>query len=137
MPERIKNMKDERAKEQARAQLDSIIEMVKNLGKAIHLDEIDEIEICQTAIQDDPLSVEVRSGWVNCGETMTSSEYRILLCTGGPAVQIIGYLNEYSEPDTAILQYQDWGTMWENYYGATLPEEEMLLDYARQFYFSD
>ena len=59
---------------------------------------------------------------------------RILLCTGGPAVRIRGDLGAYSEPNTAELEYQDWFTPWER-----LPtdsaDEEILLTYARSFYF--
>ena len=60
----------------------------------------------------------------------------ILLCTGGPAVRIVGDLNEHGEPDTARIEYQDWFTYWER-----LPikreQEDLLLDYARCFYFGE
>jgi hypothetical protein len=121
----------QRALEQAKAQLDSIIEMVE----ALHKSETDEEreEALQT-IQDDPLSVDVRSGWVSSGCDMEPEEYSILLCTGGPAVRITGSLDLF-EPDTAKIEYQDWFTPWVDM-PVTGKEEWALLEYARQFYFS-
>ncbi|MBI2852488.1 MAG: hypothetical protein HYX84_05260 [Chloroflexi bacterium] len=64
-------------------------------------------------IQDDPLSIEVRSGWHTPGEAGESMEYYILLGTGGPALRIIGDLGEHNTPESAHLEYQDWFTSWE------------------------
>jgi len=113
---------------QAKAQFESIKEMVL----ALQDNENDkEMEKAQQIISEDPLSVQVRSGWASPGE-LTAEEYEILLCWGGPACRIIGELDEYDQPCTAVLQHQDWGTSW-TYYPC---EEETLLEYARQFYFS-
>lgn len=112
---------DDTARDQAKAQYDSIVEL---------LAEGDE-----DAITENALEVQVRSDWRNPGPlTGTDQEYFILLCTGGPAVRIIGELNVYGEPDTARIEYQDWGTPWECYYPA---DEDVLLDYARHFYFGN
>ena len=92
----------------------------------------DEDEARQ-AISEDPLSVQVRSGWANSLEEFEAEEYEILLCTGGPACRIIGELDR-SEPDSARLQYQDWFTPWTEYI-TTGEDHEALLTYARQFYF--
>ena len=92
----------------------------------------DEAREC---IQEDPLSVQVRSGWANPGETFEAEEFAILLCTGGPAVRIMGDLDEHNQPSRAYMQYQDWGTPWTDYF-----EEGMAatcLEYAQQFYFGD
>ncbi len=129
------------AMEQARSQLDSIIEMIEALREAEEKGEAklfgekrDPDEIRDTILED-PLSVEVRSSWRSPGECCgTPEEYTILLCTGGPAVRIIGKLSEHCEPRTATIQYQDWFTSWE-----TLPvsgdEEDALIDYASMFCF--
>lgn len=61
-------------------------------------------------IQEDPLSVEVRSGWDIVGGDLSAAEFRIVLCTGGPHVEIVGDLDGYGIPHRAWLQYQDWGT---------------------------
>jgi len=85
-------------------------------------------------IKEDPLSVEVRADWCEPGETDNKpTEFRILLCSGGPAVRILGDLDCYGQPTRAYLQYKDWGTPWTDYFetGAA----DTLLEYAAYFYF--
>ena len=161
------NKTENRAKEQAKAQLESIVEMVKRLehvgecdgedcdltdkeiyaGINLHYKEGDiateedreeyhNKDNARQAINEDPLSVQVRSGWANSPGGMEAEEYKILLCTGGPAVRITGQLDR-GEPDTAKIEYQDWFTPWEHYYKTTPKEDEALLTYARQFYFGE
>jgi hypothetical protein len=114
------------AKSQAVAQLESIVEMVKAL------DTEDE------AIQQDPLSVEVRKDWYVPGsEDDKPTDFRILLCWGGPAVQIIGELDEHGQPEKARIEYQDWGTPWTVLYEMTNEQSEALLTYCQQFYFGE
>jgi len=88
-------------------------------------------------INEYPLSVEVRSDWYTPGagqQANQPAEYRILLTTGGPALQIVGELDEYGLPTTAKLEYQDWGTPWTPYQ-TTTQEDQTLIDFAQQFYF--
>jgi hypothetical protein len=145
----------ENARSQAQAQFESIREMVENLERADELrSERDDMdgpwEDAQNAIQEDALSVEVRSGWrcVSAPEGSEPAEYRILLCTGGPAVQITGKLNQWCEPETAWLEMQDWFLPWTEYRPTNEADhtfasridtkaEEILLVYARQFYFGE
>lgn len=99
-------------------------------------EEIDE-EQASERIQEDPLSIRVRSDWASPGETMTPGEYEILLCTGGPACRIVGDLDDHGEPTRARIEYQDWGTPWTEWFGG--PDRSysnvaaVLLTYARQF----
>ncbi len=158
---------EKRAQQQARAQLDSIVEMVKRLE---HVQECDGGEECnlsdaeifagneilykegmvasgedreqyhdrdsaQQTIEEDPLSVQVQSGWHNPGEQAEDTDYEILLCTGGPAGRIIGKLDQHGQPETAELEYQDWFMPWIRYGDTSGEEGEALLTYARQFYF--
>lgn len=107
------------------------------------LDELAELEAaaadCEdeddaiNRIQEDALSVDVRSDWTAPGTTLEAGEFQILLCTGGPAVRIIGELDR-GEPVRAWLEYQDWGTSWTRYYGAS---SDTLCKYAAHFYFGD
>lgn len=86
-------------------------------------------------IQEDPLCVEVQSGWYNpCSleDTPPPEEFQILLCTGGPAVRIMGELDENGTPTRAWMEYQDWGTPWTRFFGT---DQETLLAYASEFYF--
>jgi hypothetical protein len=99
-------------------------------------DEYHNPEAARDAILDDPLSVEVRGGWHTPGaiDACAPYEYKILLCWGGPAVQIVGMLDDANEPCSARLQYQDWFTEWTDY-PLTAWREELLLTYAQQFSF--
>lgn len=117
------------ALEQAKMQYQSIIELVT----ALHTGNEESQEEAREKITEDPLEVSIRAGqWVASKEDLCPDEYRILLCTGGPAVQITGDLNEHSEPDSAHIEYQDWGTPWTKY---SPTDENILLEYARCFYF--
>ncbi len=158
----------ENARSQAQAQFESIREMVGALraaGAAAGA-EVDEraLEDAQRAIHEDALSVEVRSDWSTITDYPDGPvEYRILLCTGGPAVQITGALSEHGEPETARLEMQDWFLPWTEYrpwvdcspwsedakarhdgFDRDVPElpepktvEAILLVYARQFLFGE
>jgi hypothetical protein len=57
----------------------------------------------------------------------------ILLCTGGPAVRIVGELDR-GTPCRAWLEYQDWGTPWTQYFGA---KSDTLCEYAANFFFGE
>lgn len=109
----------------------SILELVEAYNKAG-----DDNDAQYKAIQQDALSVRVRSDWRNVGDAADNApvEYELLITTGGPAVRIIGTLNQYQEPETATLQVQNWGTPWAPFHGA---DEDVLLDYARCFYFGE
>lgn len=84
-------------------------------------------------IQEDALSVEVRSDWTTPGEEMQAGEFCLLLATGGPAVRIRGELDQYGEPSRAWLEVQDWFKPWTQYHGA---EQDTLLSYARCFVYT-
>ncbi len=125
------------ARDQARAQLDSIVEMVNALENGVEIDgeQVDR-ETAIERIQEDPLSIEVRTDWHEVGaEDNKPTEYNILLCTGGPACRIIGDLDQYCQPTTAKIEYQDWGTPWTRYGDTSEDEDNALLTYAQQFYF--
>lgn len=105
---------------------DELKELTEEAGEFKDRDEAYE------RIQEDPLSVEVRSGWVAPGAEMTPEDFCILLGTGGPATRIRGELDEHGEPYRAWLEVQDWGKPWSQYFGA---EQDVLLSYARCFVF--
>jgi hypothetical protein len=108
--------------------------------------EAESREDAEQRILEDPLSIEVRSGWYSPGEDGDNQpeEFNILLSTGGPAVRIVGELSQ-GEPSRAWLEVQDWFTPWTQYFGQTDPNDpgalinqasqDVLLTYARQFYF--
>jgi len=103
---------------------------------ALNNDDDDKNEEAKETIWNDPLNVEVRSGWYSPGSegpAVQPTEFRILLCWGGPACRIIGDLDN-GQPEKPRLEYQDWGTPWTEY-SLTEEEEEALLVYCQQFYF--
>ena len=86
-------------------------------------------------IQEDALSVEVRSGWQSQGATLEPEEFRIVLCTGGPHCQLIGELED-GTPTRVWMEYSDWGTSLTEY-PTTGSDNAALLTYAQQFYFGE
>ena len=89
-------------------------------------------------VQEDPLSVEVRSGWYSFGPDADAkpAEFCILLGTGGPASRIIGDLDDYGQPENPRFEYQDWGKDWTE--ARTTPEQDAtMLEYCGHFYFGE
>jgi hypothetical protein len=128
-------VKDEygHAESQARAQYKSIVELVNALENAPD-DETREKAL--EDIQNDPLSVEVRSGWAGRKEDFEAEEFRIVLCTGGPHVELRGELDKYNQPEKVELYCCDWflgnKPVW--FEGI---DRDKLLTYCQQFYFGD
>lgn len=94
----------------------------------------DDQDAVLTAIQEDPLDISVRSGWANVGDELTPDEFMILLCTGGPAVRIVGELNR-GQPCRARIEHQDWFEPWQDY--VEPGTQDALLTYCSQFYFGE
>jgi len=92
-------------------------------------------EDAEQRIHEDALSVEVRSDWRVVGGDSEPSEFRIVVCTGGPHVEIRGEL-ESGEPTRAWLQYNDWFQgMRER--ANDEGDSEVLLAYAGCFFFGE
>ena len=124
--------RDRNATSEARAQLDSILSLVKALRDARENDDETAMDKAREAILEDALEVLVRSDWVAPGaEDFPVAEFSILLATGGPACRIIGTL-ERGEPSFVRMEWQDWGTPWIPV-SMTDDEEAAMLEYAGQF----
>jgi hypothetical protein len=143
------NEDDKRMIEQGHAQFASIVEMVDELRKAREAEDDSAIEEAEQTIREDALSVEVRSNWHTPGAGDAYNEqFRILLCTGGPACQIIGNLGEHDEPeeDSLRIEVQDWFKPWTEVTLTELAEKNsmtrseaqaVLLDYCMNFYYGE
>ncbi len=118
----MKTDTDNRAAKQAAAALDTSDDAAR--------------EVAMTAIHEDPLSIELRSGWEIHASDFHPEEFRILLCTGGPAVRIVGELDR-GEPCSPRLEFQDWFSPWVPYEDLGSSDRDALLEYCRCFYFSD
>ena len=115
-------------------ELDELNELTKQAN------ECDNEDTARERLQESPLSVQVRGGWYSPGSTPSSAraepeEFEILLSTGGPALRIIGELDEHGQPTDCLMQWQDWGTPWTNYLNDS--DENSLLKFCQQFYFGE
>jgi hypothetical protein len=119
-----------RSYQEAQAQLDEI-QRLSNL-----LDADPDNDDLQEELRGLALCQDVRTDWQSIGQDLEPTQYRLLLCTGGPAVQVVGDLDEAGDPCTARLQRQDWLTPWEDV-TLTEPEEEMLIWFAQSFYWGN
>tara|TARA_Y100001951_G_C11228199_1_gene232997 strand:- start:326 stop:742 length:417 start_codon:yes stop_codon:yes gene_type:complete len=82
------------------------------------------------------LSVEFRSGWTSNPNELEIEEFKILLTWGGPALRVIGELNQYKEPENIKMQYQDWGTFWTDF-EITEEQQKALNWFCSCFYFGE
>ena len=124
------------ARDNAQAWAQTIADMVAALAADAGCDD------AQEAIQEAPLSVQVRSDWYNPGTEPEAVEYQILLSYGGPSLRITGQLGAHGEAGTAHMEYQDWGTPWTRYHpahGEPLFDSHNadVLTFAQQFYFGE
>ncbi|MBI5270673.1 MAG: hypothetical protein HY856_13460 [Burkholderiales bacterium] len=91
--------------EQAAAQVASIVELIDAYDNAA---DSDAQEQALNDIYQDPLEVSVRSGWHLPGVESDDAEFRIVLCTGGPHVELRGDLDEHGSPDSVKVLHNDW-----------------------------
>jgi hypothetical protein len=127
--------KQDALKELAAWRIDNADEL-RELEEAANGNESEED--AREAIRDDALEVQVRSGWydpLSGAEGDDPAEFYILLCTGGPAVRIMGWLAADCGPTRAWIEYQDWGTPWAEASG--IISQDVLLQYCQQFYFGE
>ena len=118
--------------------------IVKNYERLSYLESLnptsweeeEEIEQTKESILNSALSVEFRSGWTSNPNDIELEEFKILLTWGGPALRVIGDLNQYKEPENIKMQYQDWGTCWTDF-KITENQQEALNWFCNCFYFGD
>ena len=101
----------------------------------LHLDGIKEIlaiedsDKRQEAAYSYPLEAVVRSSWYSEGQSDKPSEYRIILCTGGPTLWITGELDFDGTALTARLEGRDYGSPW-----AFQSSDPALREFAKVLY---
>ena len=153
--DRIEELRDERA-ELAReyqslasnahatnAERDDAAESLREWAEA-NIKELEELEeaACDNTSEDearevilhDALSVEVRSGWTSSKEEFEPEEFRIVLCTGGPHVELVGDLDS-GTPSRIRVRYRNWGTSGD--YFPSSDELKALETYCAEFYFGE
>lgn len=142
--DRLEELRDERNDYQERDRTEPLTQSwaVAFEAEAIQLDELEKAasecisrDDAEQRIQEDALEVTMRDGWYPAGDHPSSAEeFCILLTTGGPAVRIMGELQD-GEPHRAWLEVQDWGQPWTEYREEGL--SSALLAYAQCFYFGE
>ncbi len=116
--------------------ISTIQTMVEDFKKDQQLQESNDYnqqDELRESILNSALSVEFRSGWATFKEDFEAEEFKILLTWGGPALRIIGELDNYG-PVNPKLQYQDWGTPWTDF-EITEDQKEALNWFCNCFYF--
>ena len=70
------------------------------------------LEEARAALHSSPLSIEFRSGWGADPEALEAQQVRVVLCTGGPHVEIVA---DYSPDGTSHprILYSSWGASGE------------------------
>jgi hypothetical protein len=127
-------MQNDQGRSECSAQLSAIKALLALHEQEGNIQATDEI---REEIEQIALSVEIRSDWHAPGtKAKETTEYKILLCTGGPEVRVHGRLNRFHQPDTAILEYRNWFTEWTKF-PTTREDEKTLLEFARFFYFGE
>lgn len=103
-------------------------------------ESFDDESALSDRLQEKPLSVQVRGGWHNPGDSdgfdAKPEEFMILLSTGGPALRIVGDLDGYGQPSSPRLQWQDWGTPW-NDHATDYAEDQAIAEFCQLFYFGE
>jgi hypothetical protein len=117
----------------ARSWLQTIVELRDQMRAAQNEANWDALDAARDEIQDSALSVEVRSGWYSLSDKPEPEEYRILLTTGGPGLQIRGRLDGDQTPR---LQWQDWFVPWTDL-ELTDDEQSAVAEFTAQFYFGE
>lgn len=94
-------------------------------------------DLIQEGMQESALSVDIREGWRSPGEraSMEPTEFQILLSTGGPALRIMGELDQWSQPARCWLEHQDWGTPWVRHFSRSAERAIALRWFASLFCF--
>ena len=117
--------------------ISTIETMVEDFKKDQQLQESNDYnqqDELRESILNNALSVEFRSGWYSSPEDeKKAEEFRILLAWGGPALRIIGELDDYG-PVNPKLQFQDWGTPWTDF-EITENQQDALNWFCNCFYF--
>ena len=126
--------KENHALNNAIGHIESMVEDFKKDQLFEKINDYDAQDQLRESILNSALSVEFRSGWYSSlDDELVPEEFRILLTWGGPALRIIGELDNYG-PVNPKLQFQDWGTPWTDF-EITEDQQNALNWFCNCFYF--
>ena len=110
---------------------------LEQAGKKIDVEVEGEEFHCSTDlynyITEIPVSVEVRTDWVYAGfyGNQHPVDYKIVMTTGGPHIEIYGRLNHTVEPENVNMFYRDGSDSFN--VTLTKEEEKTLLWFVKLF----
>ena len=126
--------KENHALNNAIGHIESMVEDFKKDKLFEKIKDYDAQDQLRESILNSALSVEFRSGWYSSlDDELVPEEFKILLTWGGPALRIIGELDNYG-PVNPKLQFQDWGTPWTDL-EITEDQQNALDWFCNCFYF--
>ena len=84
-----------------------------------HISKSELAEAIEEELREQPLSVMVGTDeWFRVGEQLEPNRFELLMCTGGPAMRVVGSLCRHGMPSDAVVEWQDWFKPWTAYEGA-------------------
>jgi hypothetical protein len=107
--------KQNHALQNAEGHIESIVDDFKKDQQLQDSNDYNQQDELRESILNSALSVEFRSGWSTNPEQLEIEEFKILLSWGGPALRVIGDLDQYKQPENIKMQFQDWGTPWTDF----------------------
>ena len=128
--------KENHALNNAIGHIESMVDDFKKDQQLQESNDYDQQDELRESVSNSALSVEFRSGWYSSPESITDlrpEEFKILLSWGGPALRVIGEIEENYAVNPK-LQYQDWGTAWTDL-KITEDQQESLNWFCNCFYF--
>tara|TARA_Y100000114_G_scaffold149008_1_gene162671 strand:+ start:273 stop:674 length:402 start_codon:yes stop_codon:yes gene_type:complete len=125
--------KENHALNNAIGHIESIVEDFKKDQQLQESNDYDQQDELKESVLNSALSVEFRSGWATNPEELNIEQFKILLTWGGPALRVIGDLDQYKQPENIKIQFQDWGTPWTDY-EITEDQQDALNWFCNCFY---
>ena len=117
--------------------IESMVEDFKKDQQLQESNDYNQQDELRESVLNSALSIQFRSGWysslydrVRIGQP---AEFKILLSWGGPALRIIGEIEENFSINPK-LQYKDWGTPWIDF-EITEDQQKALNWFCNCFYF--
>lgn len=100
------------AEEQDESEFDDLREIEATLVEA-DLKGAADAEDVEDAIQELPLSIELRSGWHTIGEDLEAAEVRVVLTYGGPSCEIRADYDPQTGCSRPRVLWTEWGALGE------------------------
>lgn len=128
---------ENKAAKVAKNVLNSIMKDYRRLYKAKEKNQDNIISKIRNTWTESVYSVEVRSGWHHPGDAAILTEFALMLAYGGPACRIYGFLDNYGNPETAYIQYQEHFASWKNLSPLTDEEQKALIAFSSSFHYGE